>query len=530
MVREDLPEGVRVDISEEIILNEDVLVVSDDPTLEGVELLEDGFYQFTFSNAPELFATGTILVGDEGPGYMGRVAEVRASSPTVVDVRLDPVGLDEVIDEGSFFTRIVPNAEDFVATTDDVGGRRSGLGGTYDLVPTEILDGAGTCEGLAEGSISFRHEFKTTDVTTEFIFEKRGLFGIQRAGVTATGGAAVRLTLDTEGQVNADCLLDVLELLRVNPIEWSRSFRIGPLPVRVYIRLRPELTTSVIVDMEPTRVETTLYATASLRLGAIYDRDSGITPIAEFDRTVDVDMDLEEGGSVTARAGVHAGLYLGIEVSGLRLPSAGAEFDAEASITTDDLACTWNWDATVSGQAYLRGPLGVDLGFFSRTFTTLDSSIGFEQVAGGAADQSLPYCTEDMCDEMNPCIGEDEECVEGVCVEMHCTPETEATDCAAGEVCVLGSCVPDSSGITDCDSCNRAGFDWCGATDSCGAEGCSGDLRTSRSSCIPCDYTNCGDCATDGFCSWVRNTSECVNDRAYDGDRTWLATTPGQCG
>lgn len=526
-IEEELPEGVRVDVTEPIVLADDVVVVSDDPALVSVVLQDDGRLRFTYDAEPATpIAVGSVIVGDEEGGYMGRATEVDARSATEFDVAYEPVGLDEVIEEGAFFARISPNADEFVAASDEVGGRRSALG-SYELVPSELLDGAATCDGLAEGSIAFRHDFQTQDITTELIFEKRGLFGIQRAGATATGGASVRLTLITEGHVNADCLLDVLELLRVEPIEWSRTMRLGPIPVGVTIRLRPELTTAANVNMEPTRVESTLFATASLRLGAIYERDRGIQPIAEFNRSVDFDMDLEDGGSVSGHANVHAGLYLGVLVSGLQLPSAGAELDAEVNISTDDLACTWAWDASVTGQAYLRGPVGIDLGFFSRTFTTLDESIGFSREANGGGDNALPYCEEDMCDAENPCIGEGEECVDGVCVEARCM---EDTDCDAGMICDMGICVDDPSDLSTCDECTRAGHDWCGASGTCGAAGCSGDLRTSRSACVPCDYGSCTECAGDGFCSWDRASGTCVNDRTYDGDRTWLATNPGQCG
>ncbi|MEM9072985.1 MAG: hypothetical protein AAGE52_31055 [Myxococcota bacterium] len=527
-VDEPLPEGVRVDVADPIVLQEDVVVVSDDANLLDVTALDDGFLQFLYSARPqESFDIGNVIVGNEGPGYMGRVAEVREVSNTELHVRIDPVGLDEVIDEGAFNVRILPNAADFVTVMDGVGGRSSAIGGSATLVPREVLNGAGTCEGAVEGSISFTHEFETTDIDTEMIFDRRGLFGIQRAGMVATGGASVRLTVNTEGMVNADCLLDVLELLRVNPVEWTGRFRIGPIPVNVRIRLRPELTTNANVNMEPTRVETTLFASAELRLGAVYDRDSGIQPVAELDRDVRVDMDLEEGGEVSASLGVRAGLYLTVDVSGLELPRAGAELNAEASISTETLACTWNWEASVAGEAYLRGPLGVDLSFFSRTFTTFDESIGFSREVGGQSNERLPYCEADACDEENPCIGADEECVDGVCVEMQCGDDNPCE--GEGEICVAGVCVPDLSMIVDCDACNVAGFDWCGDSESCGDPECTGDLRTTRSSCIPCDYDNCTDCANDGFCSWDLGEGTCVNDRVFDGDRGGLATNAGQC-
>lgn len=515
-----LPEGVDVDVTEPLTLNEGVRVIQGDSALLDVTLEADGRLRFHYVGAPELdFAAGDMIVGNEGPGYMGRVLTIDADGDDRL-VSLEPVGLDEIIAEGAFSVHMTPDQSEFVEVTDEVGGRSDALGGNFDLIPAEVLDGAGVCEGMGAASVRLTHHLETRGIDTDFVFEKSG-FSVRKAGVTVTGGATLTLVLETSGTIDVACAADIIDYLNrrgvgIRPVRWEKRFTIaGILPVSVKFTLTPQLLTDAHITVEPTTMSTTVRVAVDLTAGVLYERGSGISFDTGLDRDVDFDMDIEDGGHAEAAANLHAGLYMDLDINLLKLPRAGAELDASASFTTDDLACTYDWNASVSGSVYLRGDLGVDLGFFSHTFATLNESIGFSAEASGDGGVSLPYCSEDMCMTDADCFM-DETCTDGICVE---NPEcTVDADCAGSEVCSAGSCVP-GAGLT-CDECAlMPGFGFCIATGECVPEGeassCSGDFSTSRSGCMPCEHTDCGSCAGDGFCGWISSEGRCVNDAIH---------------
>lgn len=516
-----LPTGVGVTIDEPLVLAEDVRVPSDDRNLMGVELEADGRLRFRYATAPEIdFQVGEVIVGNEGRGYQGRVLDI-AMDGTDRLVTFEPVGLDEVLEEGAFTLRATPEETEIVPVEEDgVGSRSDALLGSFDLVPTEILDGAGSCEGVGYGQISFRHNLQTRGLDTEVTFDRSG-FSINRAGVTIRGGATLTLELETNGSVDAQCALDVIDALNragvgIRPVEWNKSFRIaGILPVSLSFRLTPQLLTEANVFVEPTTMTAAVQVSADLTAGVMYTSGSGIDLTTDLDRDIAFDLDLEEGGSARANADLHAGLYMRLDINLLQLPQAGAELDATASFATDAAGCSYNWDAAVRGDLWLRGPVGVDLGFFSRTFTELNERVGFSESASGGDNVDLPYCSPDMCMTDDDCVGIGETCQDGVCVE------DTTCDCATGEICLGGLCVPEPSDAATCNDCTvQPGWGWCMATDTClpeaMASSCEGDFATSRSACIPCDgYTNCNDCAGDGFCGWDSSSGTCVNDELY---------------
>lgn len=515
-----LPSGVGVTIDEPLVLEDDVRVPSDDRNLLGVDLEDDGRLRFRYATTPEIdFQVGEVIVGNEGRGYQGRVLDIAMDGNDRL-VTFDPVGLDEVLAQGAFTLRATPEETELAPVDDGVGSRSDALFGSFDLVPTEILDGAGSCEGVGYGQLRFRHQLQTRGLDTEVTFDRSG-FSVRRAGVVVRGGATLTLEVETNGAVDAQCALDVIDALNragvgIRPVEWTKSFRIaGILPVSLSFQMTPQLLTEANVFVEPTTMTAAVQVSADLSAGVMYESGSGIDVITDLDRSIAFDLDLEEGGSARANADLHAGLYFRLDINMLQLPQAGAELDATASFATDAAGCTNAWDAAVRGDLWLRGEIGVDLGFFSRTFADLNERIGFSESVSGGDDVDLPYCSADMCMTDADCVGVDETCEGGVCVE------NRTCDCAPGEVCSGGRCIPDPSGATTCNDCTvQVGMGWCVATSECMPESeggsCEGDFATSRSACMACDgYTNCTDCAGNGFCGWIASEGRCVNDELH---------------
>ncbi|MBX3245645.1 MAG: hypothetical protein KF901_00540 [Myxococcales bacterium] len=490
---EPTPEGVIATIERPLVLADDVVVPSDDARLLEVRFEDDGRLRFVYAGAPERpIGIGAVIVGNEGRGYMGRVLEVEAAGDDRL-VRFEPVGLDEVIEDGAFRVQLEPDAAE-ILVEGDVGGLVSPLGGRFDLVPREILDGAGFCEGLGGASLRVSHELETSSIGTDFVFEREGLLGVRKAGVTATGGVILTVVLETEGDLDARCAVDVLEALnargvRIGARVWEKRFRVGPLPLSVSLRITPTFTANALVKVEPSRVTTTVVASADLTLGVLYERGRGVRATSALERDASVDVQLSEGGHAEAELRAHAGVFFALDVNFLQLPRAGAELEARASFRTDDLACTYEWEASVSGRAHLRGELGVDLGFFSRTFATLNEERSFTAQRRGEGAVALPWCDDAPTDPVDPA-----------------DPTTADERCAA---------------FADCDSCNAsAGCGFCEATGVCMSDRrraeCGESWQDSRASCIDCGaLAGCDSCNRNGFCGWCASSGSCLN--AADG-------------
>ena len=529
-----LPAGVGLTVDRALVLADDVRVPSDDDNLVAVDLEADGRFRFRYSGAPRVdFAAGQVVVGNEGLGYMGRVLDIAEEGNDRL-VTLVPVGLDEVLADGAFTLQVTPDESEFMAVSEDgVGSRADALGGSYELVPQEVLDGAGSCEGTAVGQIKFRHQLQTRGLDTELIFDRSG-FSINEAGVTVTGGVTLKLEVETAGAVDAQCTLDVIDALNragvgVRPVQWSKSFRIaGILPMSLSFKLTPQLTTEATIFVEPTAMTAAVSVSADLTAGVVYESGSGVRFISDLTRDAGFDLDLEEGGDANASASVHAGLYMRLDINRLQLPQAGAELDARATFRSNEAACTYAWDAFVRGDIWLRGPVGVDLGFFSRTFAEVNERIGFSESASGGDMLDLPYCEEDMCTTDADCVGIDETCEMGVCVE------SRSCDCGTGETCLAGICVPEPA---TCDQCAALpGMGWCSDTMECMPEAnsgdCAGTFAPSRSACIDCTgYADCTSCAGNGYCGWVSSEGRCANDalEAESIPAEDYISTPGWC-
>lgn len=490
---EPTPEGVIATVERPLTLADDVVVPSDDARLLDVSFEDDGRLRFVYAGAPQLpFSVGSVIVGNEGRGYMGRVVDVEHVGDDRL-VSIEPVGLDEVVVDGAFRVQLEPDAAEIVVEG-DVGGLASPLGGRFDLVPREILDGAGFCEGLGGASLRVSHALETSSIGTDFVFEREGLLGVRKAGVTATGGVTLTVVLETEGELDARCAVDVLEALNARGIRigarvWEKRFRVGPLPLSVSLRITPTFTANALVKVEPSRVTTTFVATADVALGVVYERGRGVRVTSALERDASVDVQLSEGGHAEAEASAHAGIYFALDVNFLQLPRAGAELDARASFRTDDLVCTYEWEASVAGRAHLRGELGVDLGFFSRTFSTLNEERSFSVQRRGEGAVALPWCDDVPADPVDPA-----------------DPTTADERCAA---------------FADCDSCNgSAGCGFCEATGVCMSDRrqaeCGESWQDSRASCIDCGaLLDCNGCNRNGFCGWCASSGACLN--AADG-------------
>ncbi|MBX3251449.1 MAG: hypothetical protein KF901_30000 [Myxococcales bacterium] len=486
---------VQLAISRPLTLARGVVVPSDDGRLVEVALEPSGELRFVYGGTPERpFDVGSLLVGDDGPGYMGRVLAIRDEGRTRW-VTLEPVGLDEIVEDGAFEAsfdladRFV-DAGGGVPDVGEVGAVTSELGGRFSLVPGDLFDGAGSCSGAGlAGGVRLSHSLETRSLQTRVVFDREGLV-VRRAGVTANGRVATTLTLEADGQVDVRCMVDVLEVLRSHGVRlpervWVRRLRVGPLPLVVRITLTPRLDAEATLRVDESRVTATFGAHAELTLGAMYE-DGGFAITRELDRDARARLAVEGPSEAFAEARIHAGVALRLEANLLQLPELGAGLDAHAWIRTEAEECGYLWEASVGGRVYARGPVGVDLGFFSHTFATLAAERAFEVVARGG-DGRLPWC-----ERARGCA--------------------EATSCAA---------------------CNALGFEGCGWCPGEGclpvgvdghADGCEERPLTRAASCVDCSGASSElSCGRTSECAWCPELGECVN-------AAWCVTIPESCG
>lgn len=493
-------EDVEILIERPIVLADGVMIPRDDSRFVGVTEEEDGRLRFRFDGGPkEPFEVGAILVGHEGAGYQGRVTERVVEGDDVV-VRLDPVGLDEVIADGAFVLSLDVGERDRdreLEIPEDVsdagvGRAEAALGGRVALVPGEFLDGAGSCAGSRgiTGGVRFSHELETRSLRTNVIFDRDGLT-VRRAGVTATGLVATKLTFEADGEIDVRCALDVLALMRARGIPigaqtFTRRVNVGPVPLSLTVTVTPRLDASAFVIVEPSKLVATFEGRAELNVGAVYDHTTGFELTQSLERRATPSLSVTGPGSASAEVRLRAGVDVGLTANLLQLPALGARLDAHAWIRTNDVECGYHWEAAASGDVHVTGPVGVDLGFFSHTFTTLAWERGFEAIATGGGD-SLPWCG--------------------------------ATDCSAATSCA------------ECNDLERGGeCGWCPSSESClpvgtdGSSTCEGPAWTRRSSCTDCaTATTEAQCGRTSECSWCPELGACVN-------AAWCVTIPSECG
>ncbi len=521
--------GAVVNVQNEIVLNPEVVLTGDDGALVDAQLLDDGRLELTYAGSPEVeFAAGDIIVGDQGDGYMVRVMAVEEGS-NVRRVTTEAATLDDVIESGAFSVGLNPRTEEFILAGDETGGRSSALGGSFSFVNDGLVGGSTSCTGAGGGDVDFTYDFDTDELETEFLFDKSGFARINEVGVELQGSAAVTATLTTSGHVNVQCIMDVVEALRLRPIIWQKRFRVGPLRLRARFTIVPVFEINTNVNIEPTTFETTVRLTGDLDATAAWRRGRGIEVDANLQKDIELDVDLEEGGEASASITAHAGLYFNLDINLLNLPSASATLDAGASIQTNDAACTYDWEAYVEGQAGISGGVGVDLGFFSRDFVTIDESFRFSRATKGGDNVDLPYCEPDTCETDEDCIdGEHCNTEAGICQE--CLMDEH---CGGEEMCVSGRCAGDGDrpDLTSCSSCIEEGLEWCASSNSCveDATDCE-DARTTPSQCVECDAAaDCESCVgISGVCRF--DETGCFNSGVRDD---WSfgtsAGNPGQC-
>lgn len=498
-------DGVELTIERALVLADGVLIPRDDPRFLGVAEEDDGRLRFRFDGGPaRAIEVGVILVGHEGAGYQGRVTERVLDGDDVV-VRLDPVGLDEVIADGAFVLSLDlgerdrdgdgdDDDDDREAPNDDagVGRMESALGGRVALVPGELLDGAGSCAGSRgiTGGVRFAHELETRSLRTNVIFDVDEL-SVRRAGVTATGLVATKLTFEADGEIDVRCALDVLALMRARGIPigartFTRRVNVGPVPLSLTVTVTPRLDASAFVVVEPSKLVATFEGRAELHVGAVYDHTTGFELTQSLERRATPSLSVTGPGSASAEVRLRAGVDVGLTANLLQLPSLGARLDAHAWIRTNDVECGYHWEAAASGDVHVTGPVGVDLGFFSHTFTTLAWERGFEAIATGGGS-SLPWC--------------------------------DATDCSAATTC------------SECHDRERGGeCGWCPSSGSClpvgtdGSSTCEGPTWTRLASCTDCaTATTEAQCGRTSECSWCPELDACVN-------AAWCVTIPSECG
>jgi hypothetical protein len=261
---------------------------------------------------------------------------------------------------------------------------------------------------------------------------------------------------------------------------------VGPVPLSLTVTVTPRLDASAFVVVEPSKLVATFEGRAELHVGAVYDHETGFELTQSLERRATPSLSVTGPGSASAEVRLRAGVDVGLTANLLQLPSLGARLDAHAWIRTNDVECGYHWEAAASGDVHVTGPVGVDLGFFSHTFTTLAWERGFEAIATGGGS-SLPWC--------------------------------DATDCSAATTC------------SECHDRERGGeCGWCPSRGSClpvgtdGSSTCEGPTWTRLASCTDCaTATTEAQCGHTSECSWCPELDACVN-------AAWCVTIPSECG
>ncbi len=521
-------DGVTVTESSDLKIADDVVNPWHEPALVNVEVFEDKLI-YTYNAAPaRALQVGDVVAGPEGEeGYMREITSVTAISDTVFEVVGDQVGLDRIIEEGSLEVEIDASGDEFIAIDEDLGGRRDALG--FSLLPTRVLNGAGACAGAGSGDITFRHDLTYNKPKFKLEFERRG-FSIRKAGVSVTGDAELVVVVRAEGDLDVDCMVNVLALLgdAVRPRQIRKRFSIlGFINVTVLIKITPRFTTTANITTNDSTNAITVTTTAKAELNgyAGYRSGSGLGADLNVPTSAEIDVDLT-GGNVEGFIDAEAGIALAMSVSGLVLPSADVSANARAEFNTDSLACEWDWQVSAEAIAKMYGEVGIDIGFFRRTWGPLNFMRDASYVRSGSGTFDLPYC--EGCESDSDC-SDDQVCNDGVCQDKPCE---EDNDCTPGRMCTGGVCIPEggdlcsSAATASCGECvDLAGCSLCGGT--CTATGdCDDDsqdrfstARTcegvdgGRSIDTPCEAKgDCFECVTQGgaFCGWARADGTCM--------------------
>lgn len=457
------------------VLRDEARPPAADSALTNVVVREDGLV-FTYSSPPASPpAVGEVVAGVEEGGYLRRIVEVRDLGSNRYELITEPAYLTDYFADLHVRLAFEPPAGAWTETA-GVGGRSDALGGSMNLIKTEVAPGCDLESGAVEVGADFEPRFEMDidisfwDGLKEFRFE--------------VGGDITIFTKLSTGRGALSCSWDRrFESLQR---EFTSTFAIGFVPVIVTHTIVPRGKYSLGGEVDVPRVEFEVSGSLGFTGGAIYE-DEHWTPVADGRRSGSADFTIEEGGHVEVTTRLTAGINYQAKIYDLAGPQMDigpyAEGHAESNL------CEWSANADLGLQMTIGARLDVpvfDISLVDYSSDALDLVSGTFWMRDG----TWPWCAD---------AGPDA----GMSVDGGTAPDASADPCASHTGCDECTGAPD-------DSCS-----WCAGTgcmsDSRRSE-CGGEWQDSRASCVDCSvHTSCGDCVPDGYCGWCPGMG-CLND------------------
>lgn len=462
-----------------------------DSSLASVEVFPDRLL-FTYRGAPDSPpAVGEVVAGTRDGGYLRRILEVTELSPERFELGTESAYLVDYFADVHFRAVFEPPTDVWVEG-DGIGARSDALGGSVNLIKTEVAPGCDLESGAVEVGADFMPSFEMeVDISwREGLKEFRFL----------VGGDLELFTALRSGEATLGCSWErTFESLQK---EFTSTFAIGFVPVVVTHTLVPEGKYSLSGSVQVPQVEFEARGGVGFTGGAIY-QDGSWTPVSDGSRRGSVSFDIEEGGNVTITSRLTAGVNYQAKLYDLAGPQMNLGPYVEGQAMSD--LCMWNANADVGLQLNIGARADIPI----IDYSLAEYNSGNIDVLSGtfwSDEGTWPWCADGAMPE-----------VDGGTVSM---------DGGAGDPC---------EAFSDCDSCTAntdVACGWCEG--SCISETrageCSGEFQDSRSSCVDCaSFGDCGSCVPNGYCGWCPGMG-CLNDESSEAAACGVSYQPASCG
>ncbi len=487
-----------VEVIREPVLRPDAHTPGTDANLINVDVFEDRLI-FTYDGTPQIApAVGQVVAGVEGGGYLRRLLSV-ANEGNRYEAATEHAYLADFFEDLHVRLTFEPASDAWVET--GLAGRRTdALGGSINLIKTEVAPGCSLASGAVEVGADFRPQFDM-DLDISFFSGTKFYFEV--------GGDLTVFTKLNSGAASLSCAWDQ----RFDSLskEFTSTFFVGPVPVVVTHTIVPRGAYSLSGSVEVPRVEFEASANIAFNAGARYE-DGEWTSVADGSRSGAGRFTINEGGNVAITTRLTAGIEYQAKLYDLAGPQLSVGPHIEAHAESD--FCEWNANADVGLQLTVGARLDIPVFDVSLADYTSDP---IDLVSGTfwERDGTWPWCEDAGMGDA------------GVRPDAGGGGGTDAgpgggTDAGPGT----------DTGVTDpcnrfsgCDACNTLeaeGCSYCGNTGTCMSDSrvgeCSGNWQNSPSSCVDCSgYGDCDSCADDGYCGWCPGMG-CLNDRSDEAE------------
>lgn len=455
-----------------------------DGELSSVEVFPDRLV-FTYSGPPASPpAVGQVVAGALGGGYLRRILNVTELSAQRFELGTESAYLTDYFADIHFRAVFEPPTDVWVEG-DGVGARSDALGGSVNLIKTEVAPG---CD-LESGAVEVGADFQPTFEMEVDISWREGLKEFR----FLVGGNLELFTALRSGEASLGCSWDrTFESLQK---EFTSTFFVGFVPVVVTHTLVPEGKYSLSGSVQVPQVEFEARGGVGFTGGAVYE-DGAWAPVSEGTRTGTVSFDIEEGGNVTITSRLTAGVNYQAKLYDLAGPQMNLGPYVEGVAMSD--LCMWNANADVGLQLNIGARADIPV----IDYSLAEYNSGAIDVLSGtfwSAEGTWPWCADGSMPVM---------------------------DGGAGDPC---------EAFSDCDSCTAntdVACGWCDGT--CISESrageCGGEFQDSRSSCVDCgSFGDCGSCVPNGYCGWCPGVG-CLNDESSEAAACGASYQPATCG